>query len=31
MQIDNYSIENIKVVVNHLIDEGEFREVFRKL
>lgn len=29
--IDDCSIENIRIVVDHLIDEGGFREVFRKI
>lgn len=29
--VDNCSIENIKTIVNHLLEEGEFREAFRRI
>lgn len=29
--IDNCSIESIQAVVNHLMEEGEFREAFKRL
>ena len=29
--IDDCSVENVRTVVKHLVDEGEFREVFRRL
>jgi len=29
--VDNCSMENIKTVVDHLLEEGEFREAFRRI